>query len=701
MEYTTSIDVGVKQQWRSWPSPLGKNVEPKWVLPEGKDLCRVLHVRKDGDTSSETSEDSQEIFLSQDGMLYTKISSDEKDSLEGTSVLKLDEPLDSFETKFIDICTYHTFKNKIILITNSGKVFAVDGNNGKFLPNDIKYKDDFRLQKPLSHNEFTHCASGNDHIVLVDSNGKAWSTGKGPQTGQIAEHLKQNQSESCTTQEEISFTKIDFFQGLAVRSISCGADFSVALVERIEEDDDPSPSSPKHIKDKVCTDLASNNALRRISCPLGLPIENVVNEEHIFKEHDRRNLDQTNSIDNDDEIAEVQLRSKQADPLNDEADGEYATSGQDKNVERLAKSGIYMNPQDAFKFLSDQLSWIGSGIAASGEAHEDLSKGIKSNTPGIPEHEESNKDVGNDVAGESKRAETSNVSNIGRVAGNLVSAVGHTVVSRISKSFSMDSSNVPSPSNDSKTTMQTIIDTSISTKNEVQMNYVEDSTDGGMHMDSINQNKHLSDAVSLHDVQKVHDNIVESESISDEPQSMSTSSSNVEENAKNNESELIDDDANAFSNSKVDKTNALKDKNLLKAKQRFPLYWSSSSASKQKRHVSFQQHTRSASYEPDTAKEEKNNGFSKIRPTLGNSIENIVLNRSKKVFDIEVLVWGKGTRGQPGQGDMLDRLQPSTVNELSGKGVIKVVCGSKHCLGKYGLIIFKPEWLLLSMLSMN
>ena len=61
----------------------------------------------------------------------------------------------------------------------------------------------------------------------------------------------------------------------------------------------------------------------------------------------------------------------------------------------------------------------------------------------------------------------------------------------------MDSSSVPSPSNDSKTTMQTIIDTSISTKNEVQMNYVEDSTDGGMHMDSINQNKHLSDSAKL------------------------------------------------------------------------------------------------------------------------------------------------------------------------------------------------------------
>ena len=294
MEYTTSIDVGVKQQWRSWPHPLGKNVEPEWVLPEGKDICRVLHVRKDGNSSSETNANNQEVFLSQDGTLYSKMSVHEKDDLEVPSVLKLEEPLDSFETKFIDICKYHAFENKIILITNSGKVFAVDANAGKILPNAIQFKDDFRLQRPLSLIEIAHCASGNEHIILVDSNGKAWSTGKGPQTGQIAEHLKHNQSDSTNTHEEILFTKIDFFQGLAVRSISCGADFTVALVERIEEDD-ASPSSPKHVKDKVCKDLATNSPSRRISCPLGLPIENAVSEEHIFESHNMEKLNASNS----------------------------------------------------------------------------------------------------------------------------------------------------------------------------------------------------------------------------------------------------------------------------------------------------------------------------------------------------------------------------------------------------------------------
>ena len=42
MEYTTSIDVGVKQQWRRWPSPLGKTGVAKWLLPEEKDLIKVV-----------------------------------------------------------------------------------------------------------------------------------------------------------------------------------------------------------------------------------------------------------------------------------------------------------------------------------------------------------------------------------------------------------------------------------------------------------------------------------------------------------------------------------------------------------------------------------------------------------------------------------------------------------------------------------
>ena len=71
MEYTTSIDVGVKQQWRCWPSPLGKTGEAKWLLPEEKDLIKVIEFSNRNHSSPEVGENNQEIFLLQDGNLYT------------------------------------------------------------------------------------------------------------------------------------------------------------------------------------------------------------------------------------------------------------------------------------------------------------------------------------------------------------------------------------------------------------------------------------------------------------------------------------------------------------------------------------------------------------------------------------------------------------------------------------------------------
>ena len=55
-------------------------------------------------------------------------------------------------------------------------------------------------------------------------------------------------------------------------------------------------------------------------------------------------------------------------------------------------------------------------------------------------------------------------------------------------------------------------------------------------------------------------------------------------------------------------------------------------------------------------------------------------NDSEDVFDTEVWAWGKGKRGQQGQGDMLDRLQPLQISTLSGIGVVKICSGDKHSL---------------------
>ena len=105
---------------------------------------------------------------------------------------------------------------------------------------------------------------------------------------------------------------------------------------------------------------------------------------------------------------------------------------------------------------------------------------------------------------------------------------------------------------------------------------------------------------------------------------------------------------------------------------------------KQKRRVSFQNPADSiSSISFDSFIDKPKNHSEKKQPDLKDEeIENVSLNCGERSFNTDVLFWGKGARGQPGQGDMLDRLQPSTIDALSGIGVMKVVCGRQHCLGK-------------------
>ncbi len=63
-----------------------------------------------------------------------------------------------------------------------------------------------------------------------------------------------------------------------------------------------------------------------------------------------------------------------------------------------------------------------------------------------------------------------------------------------------------------------------------------------------------------------------------------------------------------------------------------------------------------------------------------NMAGNFESGKSQDAFNQEVWTWGRGWRGQQGHGDMLDRLQPCTITELLGTGVIKVSCGSFHSL---------------------
>lgn len=79
----------------------------------------------------------------------------------------------------------------------------------------------------------------------------------------------------------------------------------------------------------------------------------------------------------------------------------------------------------------------------------------------------------------------------------------------------------------------------------------------------------------------------------------------------------------------------------------------------------------------------RSHSIDKISTVKGNNVIDNKMNNgndSEDVFDTEVWAWGKGKRGQQGQGDMLDRLQPLQISTLSGIGVVKICSGDKHSL---------------------
>ena len=61
----------------------------------------------------------------------------------------------------------------------------------------------------ISEVRFRFCASGTEHLILVDRAGVAWSWGRGPQTGRIKLGAGEEDEGSDS---KVTFTRIDFFQ---------------------------------------------------------------------------------------------------------------------------------------------------------------------------------------------------------------------------------------------------------------------------------------------------------------------------------------------------------------------------------------------------------------------------------------------------------------------------------------------------------
>ena len=689
-------EIEVKQRWRCWPNALGKSYEPHWLFEQETEIIKAINVFQKPDERSGCDLNSQQIFLSKDGKIYKKISCEENKYIE-IPLLSSETDHSDQNIKAVDICN-SMINDNIILISNSGKVVFANADNGQLCENTLKFKSTNPLEDS-SQVEFVQCTSGDHHIVLVDGNGKAWSSGKGPQTGHITEHLKYTTKESISNHADISLDKIAFFQGRVIRSICCGADFNIALVERTYDDEVDSDTTHKHVYERHPSAISPNASLRKISCPLGLPITEacMIKEDDGVIPSDQDEAQYKTTVHfGEDETQPVQLRKKSSRNVGAEMSESEGMEVQVNHVERLARSGMYMNPQDALKFLSDQLSWIGSGIGVGTQAIENVAETPEQNeqNSNIEHQTKTEKDaVDEEIAEEDRKTESSNVANLGRAAGNLVSAVGQTMVSKLTKSFSIDSSTKTSPTNDgAKKSIESLlcdIPTSAVHPDETQYNPKidernNDTVDSGIPMDTI--------SVGYSPIETIPDRDntdYETDPGIDTSLSLENGSVNhIKQKDKSFEIEKYKESSNKISDEhssmKCSYESPSKEKKSSRSKKSTIQPSSFNLIDKQKRRVSFQNPADSiSSISFDSFIDKPKNHSEKKQPDLKDEeVENVSLNCGERSFNTDVLFWGKGARGQPGQGDMLDRLQPSTIDALSGIGVMKLVCGRQHCLGK-------------------
>ena len=201
----------------------------------------------------------------------------------------------------------------------------------------------------------------------------------------------------------LSVNRIEFLQGYKVSKMAAGQDFTVVIVFRDNEEESKSEQIGEQSSAK--------------SCPLGLPIH----ENEVFSDGE----------------SFVQLRKKRDIPRKHEADKELLHDDEDDqpNVERLAKSGMYINPSDAFKYLSNQLSWIGIGVNANTGVMEDQrpsQASIAAEATEVTNDSNLDEESSNNTSAMAMSKATNFVS-------DSMKAVGETV-SRLSKSFSTEKS---------------------------------------------------------------------------------------------------------------------------------------------------------------------------------------------------------------------------------------------------------------------
>ncbi len=443
-----------------------------------------------------------------------------------------------------------------LLLLHDGKVLQSTTNDDIWIPISTSPSAE------VTHG-FRQVKAGSDHIVLLDNLCQVWSAGACVQAGKVH-----------ATEDEKTISRNEFFQGYSVALIAAGDDFSCAIVEKRERE-----SVIVEEQDK------SNNHKTSTCCPLGLPIA------------DLSDGGQQNHRPVDDKTFSYHQQEKGCDSVKDHAqavdnfeDRSSLSEGDDDlKTEKLAKSGLVLNPSDAFKFLSDQLSWIGIGVnkdvaqqavsSRNSRTDENLShfKPVEEVTVTDPKKIKDGDGTDSSAIGSSSMVRATSF------VADGVKAMGENVISRFSKSFSTDKAN-----------------------DEEQISSFDDIA-------TID-----ADASSL----------VELSILATKEESLSIKSENST--------------------------------SLSTASRNSSSIWN---RHPRQQFLNRGSHRRSAS-----------TGLCQP-PNLDSSAHPL-----PDTSRTEVWTWGKGHRGQLGQGDMLDRLQPSVVSLLSGIGVIKIVCGKRHVL---------------------
>lgn len=556
------------QKWRVWTGPVDKPGILQGLLQQDIEIIRVC------DLGAQSV-----VILAKDGKLYTKTIGNKGDDCQEFKLV-LSQCFKA--NRILDICAFQGLASNqeslveqgLIVILDSGQAYHVDMATESIVAS-IVHNAEFSTGCA----DFKKCVAGPNHLILVDSEGQAWSIGGGPQTGRVHEIKSDRLSEEVEGEPiKILVNRIDFFEGVKIIAISSGKDFNLALVERFEERSSDSKSGQN-----------------RSSCPLGLPIAEMRRKpKDQILENDQVELRKKNLHRS---MAVVDMLTKNEDISINNTDQESREDKTESQVERLARSGIYINPSDAIRFLSDQLSWIGKGVVVEGdEQQRRLSSKVEESSVAGEKTEDEKLEKPSEAP--VVTAEPLKPSLASTFVSDGIRAVGNTV-SKLSRSFSIV------PEHEPKEVDLILSDINVIDTDETPA--VSPSDDRPPSPLPMTTRKNFGKSNSL------------KRSSTYIPPGDLTRSATIPHGT------LTRSHRRSQSATFLSKLNDL----------------------------------------PVQIGSKPNSNLVRPKPTL---------------FDTEVWFWGKGRRGQCGQGDMLDRLQPAVISSLSKLGVQKVVCGKSHCL---------------------